>query len=334
MENVNCNFIEGGASLPNGSFIRNLFMKISDITDFRIKYNNRGIYTTAYRYSEENQYESLLDGDLYFDFDHDLVNDEAFEVVKKDVFATLKYLKSIFGIPDEVVDIYFSGKKGIHLVIDKGYIGIEPHSDLNQIFRVIAEEIYNVCPNKTMDMKIYDRRRLWRLGNSQHHESGLYKIPITLDELVNENIGNIKEMAKNQRFLFNPTPTLIHKANLVYKRKSQKINERPKSRKFSKPLKLDVVPPCIEELLNGVVQKGQRNNTAIALASFFRQQGISESDCLAKMENWNESQCSEPLPNREIETTVRQAYRGEYKYGCSGIRTLSTCDKKKCPLVK
>jgi hypothetical protein len=50
------------------------------------------------------------------------------------------------------------------------------------------------------------------------------------------------------------------------------------------------------------------------------------------MENWNESQCSEPLPNREIETTVRQAYRGEYKYGCSGIRTLSTCDKKKCPL--
>lgn len=338
MENSNaiqCNFLEGGAFLSNGAFIRNVPLYDNKVLDFRLKYDNKGIFTSAYKYSSEEQSKALLLGDLYFDFDTDLNNGEdAFLNIKKDVDFTLVYLSSMYSIPQEVVDLYFSGNKGIHLIVKKEYLDIQPHFSLNQVFRSIAEEIYNILPFKTMDMKVYDRRRLWRMPNSKHNKSDLYKIPITVEEFKSLTLEEIKELAKSPRILMKNTPSVITKAALLFKKKAERLEEKPKREFKNIKLDLKVTPPCIEELLNGNIQKGQRNNTAITIASFFRQQGLDKNDCMAKMIEWNENKCEEPLPQREIDTVVEHIYKEGYKYGCSGLRVLATCNRRKCPLSK
>lgn len=338
MENSNvtqCSFIEGGAFLNSGVFIRNVPLNESSVFEFRLKHDNKGIFTTAYRYSSDDQSKALLFGDLYFDFDTDLSKGEKYFLnIKKDVNFTLAYLSSMYSIPQDVVDLYFSGSKGIHLIVKKEYLGIQPHFNLNQVFRDIAEEIHGVLPFKTMDMKVYDRRRLWRLPNSKHNKSDLYKVPITIEEFNDCTLEEIKELAKSPRVLLKQDPFEISKAALVFKKRAERLQEKPK-RKFKEvELDLKVTPPCIEELLNGNIQKGQRNNTAITVASFFRQQGVSQDDCMSKLIEWNETKCEEPLPQREIDMVVEHTYKEGYKYGCSGLRVLATCNRRKCPLAK
>ena len=332
-EKIECRIIEGGVA-HDSWFQRNILMDLDDILDFRTKYNNKGIFTTAYKYSEILQEKALLLGDLYFDFDVELENDDDFDKIKRDVEMCIAYICNTFGIEEQQIDLFFSGNKGVHLILKHQYLGIEPHDNLNQIFRAIAEDIYNILPHKTMDMKVYDRRRLWRMANSIHNKSGLYKIPIELRELRELSLSDITELAKNQRFLLKKDPVLVNKANMIFKSKSGRIGEKPVFKKRKTNIEIKVIPPCINELINGNVQKGQRNNTAIALASFFHQQGASKEDCLSKLEEWNNKKCEELLPQREIDMVIDHVYETGYSYGCSGLRVLATCNKRKCPLVK
>jgi hypothetical protein len=337
-ESLECRIVECGVFLSNGFFTRNFLLEIDDLLNFRQRYNNTGIFMSAYSYSESNQKEALLLGDLYFDFDQDELDEEAFNKMKQDVSNCVYCLKTNYSIPEEAIDLFFSGNKGIHLIVKKEWIGIEPHFNLNQIFRNIAEEINGSSLHKMMDLKVYDRRRLWRIPNSKHNKSGLYKIPITLDEFRTLCLEGIRELAQNPRVLLNkPEPSLISQANFRWKKKMDQVPEKPKPkapRNYNNNVELKVVPPCIDEIINGKVVKGQRNNTAMVLASFFFQSGIQKADCYGRIDEWNTKRCEEPLPQSEIDMVIEHVYSEGYSFGCQGARTLSTCNIRKCPFRK
>ena len=71
----------------------------------------------------------------------------------------------------------------------------------NCIYKYIANFAKGFTPNKTVDTQIYDNKRLFRIPNTRHEKSGLYKIPITLNELQTLSIDQIREMAVKQRVI-------------------------------------------------------------------------------------------------------------------------------------
>lgn len=332
--------LEMGGQNSNGYFVRKIFKKPSEVDTVRKQFKNTDVYCTPYLYNSDNQSEALKIADFYLDFDKKLETDSDFDLVRADAIKALAYLQAIFQVPVETVKIYFSGSKGIHLVVPKEIMGIEPHVDLNRIFRTIAEEIFNYTINKTLDRQIYDNKRLFRLVNSVNAKSNMYKIPISYTELKWASYAEIKQIAKQPRNVEFAKPSKVSKANLFYNKYvnewEQKLAKSREKKEIdpSKFRRLDTYPPCVDNLITNDVPEGQRNNTAIALANYFQQQKFTEDEVKEVMFEWGSSKCSPPMAESEIETVIESAYRNKYKFGCSTLRTISICDKSKCPFFK
>jgi hypothetical protein len=70
----------------------------------------------------------------------------------------------------------------------------------------------------------------------------------------------------------------------------------------------------ITELLTGPIVEGNRDNAAIRVATWYRQQGKSEEEALALLKEWNLKVCRPPLDEAAIEMKVKSAYRPEKPY--------------------
>ena len=323
--------VEGGRNLPGGKFTRNEMMTVSDIGNWRTKNNNTGLYLTAYLYDSQDTKEANLYGNFYLDFD----SEDDFEKARQDALSVIWYLKQPFtyNIPEAFIRIYFSGKKGLHIVVPATVLDLQPHKHLNEYFKVMALKVAEYATNETVDRKIYDRRRLFRLFNSKHHDTLLYKIPLTCEELNKMSYEDIKEKAKNPVALPYCSVYPVSRAKAEFAKHIEDWNNRfankfNKSGKFaSKPL--DFIPPCVQELEDGGPVKGQRNNSAAALTSFYKKQGSSEAEAWDKLVKWNNSS----LPQQELENVLKSVYASSYEYGCSTLKELATCSES-CKLYK
>lgn len=310
-------------------------MEEEEIKKFKEKYNNKGIYQTAYQYNKSKQSEAALYGNFYLDFDSDHTS-EGFDKVKEDVLVAISFLKAVFFIEPEYIQLYFSGKKGIHLVIDSEIIGIEPHENLNEIFKLIAKDISNLSKYKTIDLRIYDRVRLIRIPNSQHEDTGLYKIYLKYTELLNSRYEEIKEKAKSKRIQHRTDKRLNFKSVKVYKEYIKQWERSVKSKwgKEKQKNTLDFCPPCIQYLLDNGVNQGKRNNTLAVLCSYYKQRGLTEEETYKEVSEWNLTKCIPAIKEYELERTLKSIYQREYFYGCQTLEEVSVCSKHECVFGK
>lgn len=326
-----CYLIEAGYWLDKSKnvFKRNRIIPNGAINLILRERSNVGVFTTAYKYNIDNQDEAFLYGDLYFDFD----SKDNFEKVRADAITTLSYLSVVFKIEPAQTRIYFSGNKGVHIVVPAKIFGIEPDKKLNITYRVIAENIRQFTKNKTLDLVIYDNKRLFRIPNSIHEATGLYKVPITFSELKTLTHEEIKNIAKSFRVMKYDTPyynQFAHSQYMIYK---DKAIQKSKHKNVKHKGTLKYTPPCIKYLLeNGAVQ-GQRNITIAILASFYKNCGISLDATIQKIDEWNENNTI-PTKSSELNKTVKSIYLGRFSYGCNTIKNISECDMQHCSLKK
>jgi hypothetical protein len=325
-------YVEGGRNLPGGKFTRNEYMTIDQVQEYRKKHDNLGIYLTAYIYDQMDVKEANLYADFYLDFDAE----DDFELARQDALASIMYLKQKFtyNVPEAFIRIYFSGKKGIHLVVPAAVFGIKPDKHLNEHYKTMASSISEQTVNGTLDLKIYDRRRLFRLVNSKHASTELYKIPLTYFELCMMSPEEIRELAKNPRAIQYEQAHEVTRARQEYLTNVEKWANRfghkfDSSKKFeSKPLTF--TPACVQELIDNGPVKGNRNNTAAALTSFWKKQGSTEQRVWEYLVRWN----NESIPEWELKNTMQSVYHNDYEYGCSTLESLATCIGEKCPLYR
>jgi hypothetical protein len=325
-------YIEGGRNLPGGKFTRNEYMTIDQVQEYRKKNDNTGIYLTAYVYDSMDVKEANLYADFYLDFDAE----DNFEKAREDAIAAITYLKQSFtyNIPEAFIRIYFSGKKGLHLVIPAVVFGAEPDKHLNEYYKTMATGISEHTDNGTLDLKIYDRRRLFRMANSRHADTMLYKIPLTYFELVMMSHEEIKTLAEGPRAIQYDAAYEITRAKQEYYSNIEKWGNRfgkkfDNAKKFeSKPLTF--TPHCIQELIDVGPQKGLRNNTAAVLTSFWKKQGNTEQGVWENLVKWN----NDSMPEWELKNTMQSVYNNNYEYGCSTLESLATCIKEKCSLYR
>ena len=139
---------------------------------------------------------------LVYDFD----SKEDLNIAKNQTIECFDALTKA-GFNSEAIQIYFSGGKGFHLQIKLN----------NRVEREVYEKaLYyfkDIFPN--VDGKIKDQQRLIRLPFTKNQDSGLYKIPLSHNELTTLSIDEIKDQAK----------TYKHKDKFLLYRKWQKLSQ-------------------------------------------------------------------------------------------------------------
>lgn len=147
-----------------------------DIDDLRNKYNNTGIYTSVFNYDTRDVNTSTRLGSLYFDLDSPDIDDSRREAVR-----LAEYFLGF--IPRDAVRIYFTGQKGFHIELEALALGITGSNELPAIFRSIAADLRDRFSLECLDFQVYDLRRMWRLPNSIHQHTGLYKRELSFEQL-------------------------------------------------------------------------------------------------------------------------------------------------------
>ena len=301
-------------------FRRNIFGTHEIIAPVREAQNNTALYKTAFYYNTKDPYTSYLYGDFFMDFD----SEEDVALAKEDLLYAVWFLhlKLGFALPMEAFHIYFSGKKGFHLIIPAQYMGYQPSKQLDEYFKWIANEINYRSPNKTLDLGIYERRRLFRLENSIHQGSGLYKIPLHYDEVVNLSVEELEELAKNPRSIIYPEPQTSKQAlkEWHYYIKDFESFKRMQKENRGRPIvfKKGETPKEVQEIIDRGPVRGLRNETLAALTSFYKNQGYEDEEILSLLLEWNDDSTSV----REVKTTMNSILSKDLNYGLGRFKSL------------
>ena len=239
-------------------------------------------------------------------------------------------------IDPNAIQIYFSGSKGFHLMLDSRLFGrILPAKNLPLIFDSMRRHFAGELPEHlraTMDLTIKDRVRLLRLPNTVHEKSKLNKIIVSCDELAHLSPDEIRERARKVRplaltdetgFVSRVDVTENPQAAQFYqriRRQLKKFTGKPFAYHFRRPEDLGRLRfPCaaLQRIWESHVESGYRNNCAIRLASELRLLGLNEDEANDKLIEWNEKNLIQ-LPSPELHNVVRSAYqhRFPYRYSC------------------
>jgi KaiC/GvpD/RAD55 family RecA-like ATPase len=267
------------------------------------------------------------------------------EEARAKTISFIDYLATL-GVTDRDVYIYFSGAKGFHILIPHVVFGYPPSKGLCRVFKKMAGILAKSSGIGLLDKDtsgldmIYDQTRLFRLPNTQHGKSGMYKVQLTLEELKTLELSEIFTIAEQPReLLYKPKVSvalprvrdLYMKAQSGIAMEGASVIPAQSMRGNSSEHTIKNAKVCIARLLNGV-GAGQRDDVAVRLADHFRKQGLSQELTTTTLLGWNQRN-DPPLSTRDIEVKVNSAWSNEMDYGCHDHILAAHCSST-CYLYK
>lgn len=333
---MECNYVEIGGRV-NGVFRRNIVVELDKKEEAIKKYEFTDTYSTIYRYDNCRQDGANIIAPIYIDLDiNDLEKD--FEKLKRDVLLITRRLITMFNLKEQDIKYYFSGSKGFHIIIPHEIFGISPIRDLNDKYKILAIELKSYTITKAVDTRIYDTKRLFREPNTINTKTNLYKVQMSLDQIRKITYNELLEYASSPKDLFDVEVEYNPKAEQAFNSLIEQVKERQKksiNHKIARQmLENKELLPCVKYILQNGAQKGGRNNTAMALASALFQRNEDKEYVENIMDTWNRTKLDEPLPEKELEATVRSAFnnvRDGKRYGCGAFIDMGICVKG-CPI--
>ena len=237
-------------------------------------------------------------GPLYFDFDAG--DDLPYVCEQFKEFLGRLHAELNFDLTQ--ARFFASGSKGFHLEIAPECfmprVSKEGTSYLAYIYREMAQSIIV----DTLDLNVYTgkRGRMWRTTNVQR-ENGMYKVPLTLDEVMGIDEHSYRELIKSPRPELTPTPPFCNpKFALLFDRSKEKVvgsmrNKKRRMEKASAVLdpwkKSGKTPPTVQSLMNGenIAEGAGFQSLAMQLAIYATSVGMSRQgfldDCQGLCEN-------------------------------------------------
>jgi hypothetical protein len=109
------------------------------------------------------------------------------------------------GVPSEDVLVFSSGRRGFHVLTPASRFGAQPSRGFavitGRVCKTIAESVGVV-----LDQHLYTRLQPMRTPNSRHEKTGLFKVRLSIEELVAASIDDITSLASDPRPF--PAPAL------------------------------------------------------------------------------------------------------------------------------
>lgn len=239
-------------------------------------------YTSAYEYGEdaldyfkEKGSISGYNGPTWTQTLHwDLDAEGNFEAVREGALKLYEKLKELN--IHKGLEIFFSGNKGFHVLVHTHH-------------RFTPKETKRICHNiaveagvsaKVFDTTVYNATRIFRVEYTRHQKSGLYKVPISLEELKSLTESDIREIAKSDKLRDAWSDGELVDAEFLKEKYPVKPEREPlnvvpfiapESAQDFDPMNC---PPgkrrCIYVLENGYYEPGTRENAIIRLAAYYK----------------------------------------------------------------
>jgi len=312
--------------------------------------HNQNCFTTVQWFREAvnpgNREMEVHYGGFFLDFDARSKNFggskiKALEAAQKDTISVVEVFKSL-GVEEPHIRVWYSGSKGFHILVMPEALGITPSKHNTYIMKLGALEFVKGLNLITLDLSIYSMRRMWRIPNSIHQTSGLFKVELYHSEL-GQKIRSILSIAKSAREdeLYpkeeyegiKPDPAAAAMwGRLKRSYEDQMDLERLKPKK--PVIKTDQYPACVQDiLLNGLKKDGTRNRATMALASYFKDVGAPKEESLSVLLGWVKTLPGGSSKTREREANTKAVidtiYNSDsYHFACQYIRALSSGDNK------
>lgn len=333
-------YFELGGRVHSGYFQRNWELSVNDsnvrkfIQEKRDLCDNTDFYYCLYVYDNPaNRKDSNVTAPLYFDIDGKSLAANDYAQTRRECLTLVTYLKNSCHILEKEIQIYFSGAKGFHIIIPEIIFGCEaPCSNLNIMYKTFVQRIKETLNLNLIDMKIYDKRRLFRYPDSINSKTGLRKVTLTEQEVRECSIEQIKEIASRP----------CRKMELNYRYNSEAAKyvqtifqleaQRNTPTQYEREIRRTPLPeaerrlfPCARELLRTSLTEGGRNNSLVALATSLLSGGWGINEVYDILGEWNNNN-SPALPEYEFQRTVRSAIHMYFTYGhcygCTGYQSL------------
>ncbi len=219
--------------------------------------------------------------------------------------------------------IFFSGAKGFHILLPDALFGLRPSEHLPHAFKIMAPKL---AEGIKIDTVIYDHVRLFRLSNTKHSKTGLYKVQLTAAEVIHKNIDEIKQLAANPRRVdIEPADSINEYLREIYLQALEEI-EKPKKKCTTATAAGGITPPknaklCYYKILEGVGE-GQRDNAGLRLGVHLLKQ-YPPDIVLPMLHAWN-NRNKPPLGANDIDKLWKQA-QGSYDFGCNDSILAEFC---------
>ena len=243
---------------------------------------------------------------LLFDFDGD--GDGDLEATLTLVRNFLAHLQASMGIDPGGVRCAFSGNRGFHLCLAAALFGGgTPAAARPAQQRQAALTLAN---GFAVDDKMYDTNRLLRLVNTPNPKSGLYKIPLGIEELIATPIRKILEWAESPRQVAWPgweeapaAPACVALWQSILQGRAVPV--APHSTPH---------PAASVFALTGLREGDGRDNCAFSLACEVRRQGGARALALEVLKMWDRAQAVS-LGDGELAKKIKSAYKNSPKDG-------------------
>ena len=171
------------------------------IDDLDIPNGSVEIYSSYLRYpsdfqlywTQNNRSVAKYNGSCYSDFLPIDLDSKNLNNAQVECQHLISLLVDKYEVILDCLGIFFSGSKGFHIEIPTALFGdIQASQNLPYIFK----EIPKILDINYHDSTIYNRNALWRFPNTINAKSGLYKIPLSVNQINNLTIEDIKLLAR------------------------------------------------------------------------------------------------------------------------------------------
>lgn len=276
---------------------------------------------------------------ILFDLDHQDLNQ-----AKKDTIMLIERLKDQYNVQPEELSIFFSGGKGFGLEINTagiacldGYLDINLPIIIKRFCISIAKDL------ESFDSVIYNHNRIYRIENTVHQKSGLFKTLLTPDEVYNMSVEDIQKKATELSLL--PAKPVVKDGEKLCKKIKELIkglNDVVKSielpsinlKKYGNSDIPKYQKHCIWTLASGKYTD-QRDNGLIRLADHYKKQGMQPEVIKGLLfgvvnlmnENNPEKARKDPIKDEDVERIIRQTFNNTFDYGCGDSLLDSICSR-------
>lgn len=205
--------------------------------------------------------------------------------------------------------LWFSGT-GYHVSIPNIF-DFEPGKDLPRIVKATLNKYFPEVDD------IYDGARLLRVGYTVNTKSGLYKTPLSLEELNHLSADDIEEMAKTIRQGFKFVKEDDYPKFKPYIVKPTETVEKIKASESTR------VVTCMQKCYDQGEEKGSRHIRILRMVSAFRRAGVPQSGVELLMREYAKSM--EPY---EVKRLVNDSFEAGYPFSCKDKVMREFCDPK------
>jgi KaiC/GvpD/RAD55 family RecA-like ATPase len=281
---------------------------------------DKDYYLSIYRYNDQHKKQVDATGSiagikdvktdtLVFDFDDATDLNKA----REDVITLAERLMDKYSVDPDNIACFTSGNKGFHVVVPLDR-DVTPEQFKN-ITATLAGDL------QTFDPVVSDPQRVIRLEYTKHPKSGLFKVPLSAEEISTLSIDEIKNLAKSPREDYEHKPRPVKLPETLFAVKEKKEVVRTLEGKFDPKTTPKGWKDYKWSLAEGFFEEGERHQALMILAATCRGLGYDKTTtyyiCKSAIEKQADRNGGEKFDKEELYQNIieRSVFSDNWKGG-------------------